>query len=165
MIGVGGEVLAPAATQEVRAQPAQQEPRRDRLGREVQGHVDVVRVPDRDAEHREDLGHEREVLGVLRVPPMRTGIERQVLAPRIQVLHVNVDPADEVVVDAQRHLGVLQLAPHRDLRAELRAPMLQLDCRRVLQLPLWQGLGHKPRRLHPGRRGADLLERLVDDRP
>ena len=80
-------------------------------GGKGQGHVHVVRVPDRDAQHREDLGHERQVLGVLRVLTRRAGIERQVLAPRIQVLHVDVDPADEVVVHAQRHLAVLPAAP------------------------------------------------------
>ena len=54
-VGVGGEVLAPAAAVDVGAEAAEQQPRAVRAIGEVQRDVDRVRVPERDAEHGEDL--------------------------------------------------------------------------------------------------------------
>ena len=61
-VGVGWEVLAPAAAVDVRAQPAVQQAGGVGVGREVERDVDGVGVPERDAQHGEHLGHDRQRL-------------------------------------------------------------------------------------------------------
>ena len=134
-VGVGGEVLAPAAVVDVGAQPAEEEPRGVRALREVERDVDRVGVPQRDPEDREDLREQPERLRVLGVGPLGARVGRQVLVVRAEVLDVDPDPADPVVVELERDLAVGVVAVDVGLGPEQQPRVLDLDATPAAGLP------------------------------